>query len=64
MTVKGSKFTLLKNGVDLMEPERVKLEVILSYSKRLRLAYELKEEFREIFETCKTVEEGKEQLVK
>lgn len=64
MTVKGSKFILLKNGVDLMESERIKLEVILSHSKRLRIAYDLKEEFREIFETCKTVEEGRNQLTK
>lgn len=64
MVVPGSKFILLKNGVDLMESERVKLEVILSNSKRLKLAYELKEEFRDIFETCRTVEEGREQFVK
>lgn len=63
MTVKGSKFILLKNGVDLTEEERVKLEAILNYSKRLKLAYALKEEFREIFETCSTVEEGREQLL-
>ena len=63
MTLKNSKFILLKNGVDLMESERVKLEVILSHSKRLKLAYELKEEFREIFES-RTVEEGREQFVK
>ena len=64
MTLKNSKFILLKNGVDLMKSERVKLEVILSHSKRLKLAYEFKEEFRKIFETCRTVEEGKEQFVK
>ena len=64
MTRKGSKFILLKNGVDLMESERVKLEMILSHSKRLKLAYELKEEFREIFETCRSVAEGREQFVK
>ena len=64
MAVQGSKFILLKNGVDLMESERVKLEVILRHSKRLKLAYELKEEFREIFETCQTVEEGREQFIK
>ena len=62
-SVKGSKFILLKNGVDLTESERVKLEVILSFSQRLRLAYNFKEEFREIFETCKTVESGKECLL-
>ena len=63
MTVKGSKFTLLKNGVDLTEAERIRLASILEHSKRLKLAYELKEEFREIFETCHTVESGKTQLL-
>lgn len=63
MTLKGSQFILLKNGVDLLESERVKLQIILSHSKRLTLAYELKEEFREIFETCQTPPEGKKQLM-
>lgn len=64
ITVKGSKFILLKNGINLTDSERVKLEIILSHAKRLQLAYELKEEFREIFETCKTVESGRNHLVK
>ncbi len=64
MTVKGSKFILLKNGVDLTQEEQVKLEAILNHSQRLKLAYALKEEFREIFETCSTVESGREQLLK
>lgn len=63
ITIKGSRFILLKNGVDLTESERVKLQVLLSHSKRLKLAYELKEEFREIFETCRTPQEGKHQLM-
>lgn len=63
MTLKGSKFILLKNGVDLTPEEQVKLAVILSQSGRLKLAYELKEEFRSIFEACHTVEAGKEQLL-
>jgi transposase len=40
----------------------VKLENVLKCSKRLRLAYNLKEDFRSIFETCKTPEEGQKQL--
>ncbi len=63
MTVKGSKFILLKNGVDLTEAEQIKLASILAHSQRLQLAYELKEEFRNIFENCHTVEEGKIQLL-
>lgn len=63
MTLKGSKFILLKNGVDLTEEQKVKLVDILKHSKRLKLAYELKEEFRAIFESSQTVEAGKEQLL-
>jgi transposase len=60
--IKGSRFILLKNKVDLTEEEKVKLENILKCSKRLRLAYNLKEDFRNIFETCKTPDEGQKQL--
>jgi transposase len=63
MTLKGSKFILLKNGVDLTEAQQVKLADILKHSKRLKLAYELKEEFRDIFESSQTVEAGKEKLL-
>lgn len=41
----------------------VKLATVLSQSKRLKLAYELNEEFREIFESHHSVEEGKESLL-
>ncbi len=63
MTVKGSKFILLKNRVNLTDSEQIKLVPILRHSQRLKLAYELKEEFRDIFETCNTVEDGKSQLL-
>lgn len=59
MTLKGSKFILLKNNQDLTEDQQLRLTEILKHSQRLKLAYELKEEFRDIFETCQTVEEGK-----
>ena len=59
MSLKGSQLILLKNGVDLLESERVKLQGILRHSKRLTLAYELKEELREIFETCQTPQRAK-----
>jgi transposase len=39
ITIKGSRFILLKNNIDLTEEQKVKLEDILKYSKRLRLAY-------------------------
>ena len=39
------------------------MATVLSQSKRLKLAYELKEEFREIFESHHSVEKGKELLL-
>lgn len=62
VTNKGSKFILLKNGEDLTEEQQIKLDSILNRSKRLRSAYEWKEEFREIYQTSTTVEEGKIRL--
>lgn len=59
---KGSKFIFLKNGEDLTAEEKTQLEEILRRSKRLKSAYEFKEEFREIYEKNTTVEEGKVQL--
>ena len=40
---RGSKFILLRNGVDLTERQQSKLDQYLERSKRLRKAYELKE---------------------
>lgn len=60
--IKGVKFILLKNNVDLRDDERERLEAILSQSKRLQLAYELKEEFRNIYETNQTPEMAKQQI--
>ena len=56
---RGSKFLLLRNGVDLTEDERQTLEQILKRSKRLRKAYESKEELRAIYESPLTVETGR-----
>jgi transposase len=62
LKIKGSRFILLKNKADLTEEEKVKLENILRCSNRLRLAYNLKEDFRNIFETCKNPDDGQKQL--
>ena len=59
---RGSKFLLLRNGADLTEAERQALEKILQRSKRLRKAYESKEELRTIYESPLTVETGKRHL--
>lgn len=60
--IKGCRSILLKNNIDLTEEQKVKLEDILKYSNRLRLAYRLKEDFRTIFETCQTPEAGREKM--
>lgn len=59
MTLRGSRYLLLKNQVDLREEQRLQLELILNHSCCLRMAYELKEEFRQIYETARTPESGK-----
>lgn len=63
MFQRGSKFLLLKNGKDLNDEETQKLAQILRWSKRLRQAYQYKEEFRSIYEQCLIPETGK-QLIK
>jgi len=62
ITDQGVRFILLKNRADLSEQEEVKLTAILAHSKRLSIAYHLKEEFRNIYELSATVEEGKEKF--
>jgi len=64
VTVKGSKYLLLKNYQDLSETDQEQLEQILSQSACLRLAYEMKEEFRDIYETSKTVQSGLKRMQK
>ncbi len=55
---------LLKNQVDLTEEEAKKLQEILRESPCLKIAYELKEEFRDIYETSTTVKMGKRKIEK
>jgi transposase len=56
---RGSKFILLRNGAELKENEKQTLEQVLNRSKRLRKAYESKEELRAIYESPLTVETGR-----
>ncbi|NER93135.1 MAG: ISL3 family transposase [Symploca sp. SIO1B1] len=60
----GSKYLLLKNQVNLTESEKVELDAILNQSACLRIAYEMKEELREIYEISKTVKSGMKRLEK
>jgi transposase len=62
MFQRGSKFLLLKNGKDLSQEETQKLELILQHSKRLRKAYQWKEDFRAIYEQPLSPEAGKQQI--
>lgn len=64
VNVKGSRFLLLKNFADLTEIEREQIRPILNLSTSLRIAYELKEEFREIYETSRTVKSGLNRMKK
>jgi transposase len=60
----GNKYLLLKNQADLTQEEKVRLDAILAQSACLRIAYEMKEEFRDIYETTQTRESGMKRLQK
>ena len=55
---------ILKNKQQLDQQEVEELEQLLNKSKRLRTAYNFKEEFRQIYEDAETVEKGKEEFTK
>lgn len=53
------KALILRNKKDLDSSELESLEKLLNQSRRLRISYNYKEDFRDIYETSKTVESGK-----
>lgn len=55
ITDRGSKYLLLSNRSNLNVEQIQRLAVTLKKSECLRIAYEMKEEFREIYETHMTV---------
>ena len=55
ITDRGSKYLLLSNRSNLNSDQIEKLAITLEKSECLRIAYEMKEEFREIYETNMTV---------
>lgn len=59
---RGSKYLLLKNRKDLTDQQTAKLAQLLQRSRRLRQAYNWKEEFRDIYEQQSTVQEGKQAI--
>ena len=62
LTAKRSKYLLLKNFNHLSEENKQELEQVLSESPCLRIAYEMKEEFRLIYQTSKTFKSGQLQI--
>ena len=60
LDLKGLKnrYLLLKNGSDLNKEEQKNFNQILNYSPCLSIAYELKEELRDIYQTSSTVKQG------
>lgn len=63
ITDQGSKFLLLRNGADLNPEQVLKLGLLLDRSPCLRIAYQMKEEFRQIYETCQTVKTGRNRFL-
>ena len=62
ITDRQSKYLLLSNRLNL-NPEQIdKLELTLGKSESLRIAYEIKEKFREIYETNFTVKKGHKKI--
>ncbi len=59
ITDRGSKFLLLRNGSDLNAEQVLKLASVLERSPCLKIAYDMKEEFRQIYETSRTVKSGR-----
>ena len=62
ITDRQSKYLLLSNRVKLNSEQIDKLESTLGKSECLRIAYEMKEEFREIYETNLTVKKGQKKI--
>lgn len=58
LKIKHIKYLLMKNKKNLNDDQLNELEAILGCSERLKNAYLLKEEFRDIYETHQTPEEA------
>ena len=64
ITVRGSRALLLKNNSDLSDEQRSELFQILSDSPCLKIAYEIKEDFRAIYEASKSPKMGERNFKK
>jgi transposase len=58
LKIKHIKYLLMKNEENLNEEQKSQVEKILACSPRLKNAYRLKEDFREIYETYQTPDEA------
>ena len=61
--IKGSKYPLLKNGVDLNDKQKEKLKEVKDFFPVLGQMYDLKEEFRSIFENFEDWNQGTFNLI-
>lgn len=64
VTGKGLRFLCLKNREDLTAEQEERLVANLQNSPCLKIAYEFKEELRQIYRTTRTVSSGKSRLQK
>lgn len=64
LKIKNIKCLLMSNKENLTQEQKEKLEQVLKSSKRLRTAYELKEDFRQIYETEQSPKEAESRLEK
>ncbi|MEG3960628.1 transposase [Microcoleus sp. herbarium2] len=62
ITDRGSKYLLLSNRSNLNSDQIERLAITLEKSECLRIAYEMKEEFREIYETNMTVKRAADKV--
>ena len=62
ITDRQSKYLLLTNRINLNPEQIYKLELVLGKSECLKIAYEMKEKFREIYETNLTVKKGQKKI--
>ena len=62
ITDRQSKYLLLNNRINLNPLQIDKLELVLGKSECLKIAYEMKEKFREIYETNLTVKKGQTKI--
>jgi len=64
ITSRRSRHLLCKNAEDLTQESQSELELVLAQSPCLRIAYELKEELRLIYETSSNFRQGKNKMTK